>query len=132
MNNQTLVNDALSLINVLPAGQDASAEDGALALRAVSELAEEWQEDGVSVNWSASAALADDCTLTGQELTAVKHHLAIRLCPHFGREPSPTLERLAAMAYGKLQRTQMARNLTEIRLSAPSAEGFSGFVDITQ
>jgi hypothetical protein len=120
MNNQTFVNDALSLINVLPSGQDASAEDGALAMRVTSEMTDEWSEDGVMVNWSPHATLADDCSLTGQELTAAKHHLAIRLCPYFGREPSPTLVALAQALYFKLQRNQMVKGIGDIELVVPA------------
>jgi hypothetical protein len=120
MSNQTLVNDALSLINVLPATQDASTEDAVLALRVVGEIADEWAEDGVTVNWSPHAAIGDDCTLSGQELTAVKHALAIRLCPHFGREPSQALVMLAQSTYAKIQRNQMARGTPTIELSMPA------------
>jgi hypothetical protein len=122
MTNQVFVNDALSLINVLPVGMDASAEDADLALRVTTELADEWQEDGVTINWSPNPSVADECPLTGQELTAVKHHVAIRLCPHFGREPSPTLIALAQAFYMKLQRNQMVRGIGEIEIPMPASE----------
>jgi hypothetical protein len=127
MSNLLLVNDALSLIGVLPSGQDASAEDGELSLRTLNEMVEEWEEDGITVNWSAESLITDDCTLSGTQKTAVKHHLAIRLCPHFGREPSQTLVVLAQAAYSKLQRKQMTESLSEVKVPLPLSEGRGGW-----
>lgn len=126
MSNLTFVNDALSLIGVLPEGIDASAEQGELALRTANELVDEWAEDGVSVSWSPQSSLDDDCSLTGLEMTAVKHHLAIRLCPHYGREPSQTLVALAMAAYAKLQRKRMVDAMEPVTLQVPAAEGGYG------
>jgi len=123
MSNLTLVNDALSLIGVLPSGMDANPEDGATALRTVNEMVDEWADDGVTVNWSQTADLNGECPLVGNELTAVKYHLAIRLCPHFARNPDPTLIALAQSAYTKLARKQMVQGLAEIRVSLPVSEG---------
>lgn len=123
MSNLTFVNDALSLLGVLPEGVDASAEQGELALRTANEMVEEWSEDGVGVNWSPQTSLDDDCPLTGNAMTAVKYHLAIRLAPHFGRDPSGVLVALAQTAYNKLQRTQMVQGMEPVTLQLPAAEG---------
>ena len=131
MSNLLFVNDALSLIGVLPTAQNASAEDGALALRTANELVDEWDEDGVTVNWSPQTSLDADCPLVGTELTAVKHHLAIRLCPHFGREPSATLVALAQAAYSKLQRKQMVQAMAPVELQVPMAEADTHYWNIT-
>jgi hypothetical protein len=130
MSNQNFVNDALSLINVLPSGMDASAEDGELALRVADELVDEWADDNIVVTWSPAAALADECPLEGTEKTAMKHHLAIRLCPHFGREPSAALIALADAAYRKLQRAIMARATDPQVVQLPAAEGDWGGYNI--
>lgn len=121
--NLTFINDALSLIGVIPEGIDATPEQGALALRTVNEMVEEWTDDGVVVGWSPQTDLNDVLTVKGNELTAIKHHLAIRLCPHFGREPSPTLVALAVTAYNKLQRDQMVSELEPVEASMPLGEG---------
>lgn len=123
MSNLLFVNDALSLIGVLPESVNASAEQGDIALRTANELVDEWEEDGIIVNWSPQTSLDADCPLTGIEKTAVKHHLAIRLCPHFGREPSPTLVALAQAAYQKLQRKQMVQAMAPVDLPLPRDEG---------
>lgn len=131
MSNLIFVNDALSLIGVLPEGIDASAEQGDLALRTANELVAEWAEDDIVVNWSTQSSLDDENPLTGNALTAVKHHLAIRLCPHYGREPSPTLIALAQAAYHKLQRKQMVQAMEPVTLQVPQAEGGYSNFDIT-
>jgi hypothetical protein len=129
-NNQTFVNDVLSLINVLPSNMDASAEDGELALRVADELVDEWADDNIVVTWSPAAALADECPLEGTEKTAMKYHLAIRLCPHFGREPSAVIMALADTAYRKLQRAIMARATDPQVVQLPAAEGDWGGYNI--
>ena len=131
MNNLDLVNDALSLIGVLPEGQDASAEQGVIALRFANELVDEWADDGLDLNWTTGTVLTDTNTLQGSELTAVKYHLALRLCPIFGREPSKALMYLADKAYSRLIAMQAVRNLEPVGLSLPAAEAASGTFDIT-
>lgn len=126
MSNLTFVNDALSLIGVLPEGVDATAEQGELAIRTVDEMVDEWQDDGIVVGWSPASSLDDDCSVRGLELMALKYHLAIRLSPHFGREPPGVLVALASGAYAKLQRRQMVSEMQPASLSLPAAEGDVG------
>jgi hypothetical protein len=121
--NLIFINDALSLIGVIPEGIDATPEQGELALRTANEMVEEWTDDGVVVGWSPQTGLNDVLTVKGNELTAIKHHLAIRLCPHYGREPSPTLVALALSAYAKLQRDQMVSELEPVVTDVPRGEG---------
>lgn len=131
MNNLQLVNDALSLIGVLPEGMNATAEQGDLALRVAGQLSDEWADDGIIVNWPPSTSLQDDCTLAGAELTAMTHVLAVRLCPHFGRDPSGTLAGLAAGAFGKLQRIQLVRSIEPVDTALPMSEAVTQVWDIT-
>jgi hypothetical protein len=111
MSNLTFVNDALRLIGVLPDGQDASANDGALVLRVATELVDEWGDDGIVVQWSPNPQLSDECSLVGTELTALKYAVAARISPHYGREISPTLGMLGASAYSKLLRVQVTNQM---------------------
>jgi hypothetical protein len=129
--NLQFVNDTLSLINVLPEGQSASAEQGDIALRTANELVDEWADDGIAVNWSPQTNLTDDCPLNGMEMTSVKYHLAIRLSPHFGREPPAVIVALAQTAYGKLQRQQLVRSMEPVDLQLPRAEGGWGYDIVT-
>jgi hypothetical protein len=131
MSNLLLVNDALTLINVLPVGVDASAEDGALALRVVGEMVDEWADDGLLVNWNPQARLNEDTQLVGTELTAVKYQLAVRLCPYFSKDPSQVLIALAASALQKLQRQQLARG-EGLTLSMPEPEARGLSADVTR
>lgn len=131
MSNLTFVNDALSLIGVLPSGQNATAEDSALALRIVADLADEWADDGIVISWDSEAEIGDDCPLIGTERAATQYALAVRLCPHFGREVSPTLAALASTAVGKLQRLQIVRDIEPAEPSMPTAQGDVLARDIT-
>lgn len=129
MSNVTFINDALSLIGVLPEGQDATAEQGDLALRVLSELVDEWEDDGISVSWDANSQLTDDNTLRGIEKTATQYALALRLCPHYGREPSASLLMLAGIAMQRLLRKSL--NLEPSDAVLPGADSEHGYRDIT-
>ena len=130
MSNLTFVNDALSLIGVLPAGQDANAADAALALRIVADIVDEWADDGIIVPWDTQAEIGDDCPLVGTERAATQYLLAVRLCPHFGREVPGSLAALTASAVGKLVRIQVVRSLESIEPPMPVAQGGSAQYDI--
>ena len=131
MTNLELINDILLLIGVLGEGITASPEQGALALRQANELADSWAEDEVLINWSSNSDVTEDCPLIGMELAAFKPHLAIRLCPYFGRDPSPMLLAMANGAYEKLVHAQLVRSIQPVELQLPLAEGGLPFVDIT-
>lgn len=130
MNNLDFINDALTLINVLPEGQNASPEQGATAMRFANELVDEWADDGLDLNWTPMTALTDENTLAGSELTALKYALAINLCPIFGREPPPALVAIAGKSYTTLLRLQIARTLEPVELALPRSEGGQGGYDI--
>jgi hypothetical protein len=131
MSNLTLISDALSMIGVLPEAQEASAEQGTLALRLVDEMVGEWNDDGVIVSWDSKPRLDDDCHLMGTEMNAVKYGLAVRLCPHYGRMPTPDILGLAAAAYTRLARQQMARGLQPMEVSMPKSESGYGYDILT-
>lgn len=129
MNNLDFINDALTLIGVLPEGQEATAEQGVIAMRFANELVDEWADDGLYLNWTPNTSLADSNTLSGSELTALKYHLAVRLCPVFGRDPSQSLVALAMASFARLIRMQAARNLEPVDTQLPAAEGGGGAFD---
>jgi len=129
MLNLDLINDCLGLIGVLPEGVSSSAEQADLGLRELNTLVDEWADDGIIVNWSSQSTLSEVCSLMGLELQAVKYNLSIRLCPHFGRDPSQSMMFLAAGSYLKLQRIQMVNSMEPVTLSLPIAEaGITGSI----
>jgi hypothetical protein len=131
MSNLTLVSDALSMIGVLPEGQEASAEQGTLALRLVDEMTGEWNDDGVIVTWDSNPRLDDDCHLLGTEMNAVKYGLAVKLCAYYGRMPTPDIAGLAANAYTRLARQQMARGMQPLEVPMPKSESGYGYDILT-
>lgn len=132
MNNIDLVNDALMLIGVLAEGMTASPEQADLAMRETDSIVEELSDDGIIVNWSPQGALSDPCSLQGIERTTVLYHLAVRLCPHFGREPAKSVMGLAGSAYNRLLRIQLVQSIAPVSLSLPQGEGdWTGIQPIT-
>jgi hypothetical protein len=129
MSNLTFINDALSLIGVLPEGVDATPEQGALALRVLSELVDALEDEGTTVAWDANSQLTDENTLRGLEKPAVQYALAIRLCPHFGREAPQSLLFLADWAMRRLVRKQLNMDPSDAVL--PQSEGYRSFRGIS-
>ena len=130
MSNLTFVNEALSLIGVLPAGQNATASDSALALRVVADIADEWADDGIIISWDSEAEIGEDCPLVGTERTATQYALAVKLCPHFGREVPPSLLGLAQGAVTRLNRIQIVRDIEPAEPPMPFAEAGNAQFDI--
>jgi hypothetical protein len=54
---------------------------------------------------------------------AAQYALAVRLCPHFGRDVAPTLAALAGSAVNKLQRIQIVRSIEPVEATMPAAQG---------
>jgi hypothetical protein len=129
MSNLSLVNDALRLIGVLPEGQDASAEQGEIALRTVTDLVDEWGDDGIIVTWDSNPQLSGECSLNGTELNAVRYALAVKLCPMYGRDPSGSLAMLANNAVNRLVRQQLVRSMEPVTSSLPVSEGTRQYWD---
>ena len=101
-------------------------------MREIDSIVEELLDDGIVVNWSPEGAFADPCSLTGVERATVLYQLAVRLCPHFGREPAQSIIMLASSAYSRLQRIQMVQSMAPVTLAVPAAEGGSYGYDITK
>lgn len=129
MSNLALVADALSLIGVLPEGGQVSAEQGELALRIANELVDEWADDGIVLSWSPATTLQDDCPLMGAELAALKYGIAVRLCPHFGRDPAGTLALLASGALTKLVRQTVVKAIEAADPVLPVSEGYRWYLE---
>lgn len=123
MTNNDLIENALRLIGVLAEGMTATAEQSAIALAVMNEIADDWSENGVSLNWSEQDDTGADLTLSGAERSAMQYELAVRLCPAFGREPSPSLMMLAGSAYRRILRSALNLANQPVTASMPAAEG---------
>ena len=132
MTNEDFIRDTLLAIGVVPEGVDATPEQAQTALRAMNELAREWADAGVSINWSTQTDPALPCMLIGGELAAARYALALRLCPLYGRDPPLAIVALADTAYTRLLRTQLNRALEPVDPVLPAAEGgYSGYSIVT-
>ena len=132
MTNTDLIQIALQLIGVIPEGKTPDADEAAVALTVCNEIADDWAENGVSINWSEQTSTTADCTLQGAEKSAMQYELAMRLCPIYGRDPSQSLGMLAGSSYRRILRSSILLSMEPIEASMPQSEGFKGFIDITQ
>ena len=131
MTNNDLIEQALRLIGVLAEGMTATAEQSSIGLAVMNEIADDWSENGVSLNWSEQDDVTADLTLSGAEKSAMQYELAVRLCPAFGREASPSLMMLAGPAYHRILRSALNLANQPVTASMPAAEGTSTYYDIT-
>lgn len=130
MTNNDLIEQALRLIGVLAEGMTATAEQSAIALAVMNEIADDWSENGVSLNWSEQTDVTADLTLAGAERSAMQYELAVRLCPAFGREASPTVMGLAAQSYRRILRSAINLANQPVTVSLPAAEAGNSQYDI--
>ena len=123
MTNNDLIENALRLIGVIAEGMTATAEQSEIGLSVMNEIADDWSENGVSLNWSEQDSATADLTLSGAEKSAMQYELAVRLCPAFGREPPPSLMMLAGSAYRRILRSALNLANQPVTAFMPAAEG---------
>ena len=84
--NSDVIRDALGLIGVLNEIQDPSAEQGAHGLRVLNDMVNDWEANGISLQWFDQTDTTAECPLSGSVLGAVKRNLALELAPYYGRK----------------------------------------------
>lgn len=85
----------------------ANNDDSSRALRYLERLCLDWKSQGLITGYVASTdtlnpAPSDNSGLTGNQLEAVIHALAVRLSPHYGIQPSFPLLTAAKSSYENL------------------------------
>ena len=131
MTNADFARDVLLLIGVLAEGLDASEEQCQTVLRAMNDLADEWADSEVTINWSPQSLSTDDFTLFGGEVSAAKYNLAVRLCPVYGKSVTPELAGAAMQSYDRLLRNQLNRSIEPLQTTLPESEAVRQWYDIT-
>lgn len=129
--NIVLVTDALRLLGVVAATDNASAEDAALALRVCNEMLDDWSSRNIDVGWFPQTTLADDAPVNDDAINAVKYSLALLLAPYFGLEPAPSIIASATRHYTRLLRISIIEQMTETTMTHIPRGERGGFYDIT-
>ena len=87
--NIQLITDALRLINVINEIETPSAEQGATCLRILNQLMEQWEEDGINLQYFEQTSTSSDFPGPKYAELGVVAGLAIRAAPFFGASVSP-------------------------------------------
>jgi hypothetical protein len=131
MINLTIINDALTLIGVLPEGQDASADQGTACLRVLNDMMAEWSLNGIDLGYFPQTETAEDFPIDYRLSEVVKYNLAVRLCAYYGRAVPPDVAVLASNAKTALVRRILSSSMVPVNPILPIAEGSWGYYDIT-
>lgn len=115
--NTEILRDALGLLGVLNEMETVSAEQGALGLRVLNEMMEEWRADGVNVGQWPQSDLTATSPLSQAVLPAVKYQLAAALGPHFGLRLGPDDVARGERYYSRLVRDAQVQLLTSADMS---------------
>lgn len=131
--NRQVIQSALRKISVLDANQDASAEDGQLALEAMNDLMALLSGEGIDFGYPPQDSLNDDFPLGATEEAQVKPLLAVQLFTYFpSGVVSPTLAGEAEMARRQMLRTAVLLNREESSVThLPLGESGTGVWDIS-
>lgn len=102
--NLEIIQDALEAIGVIGETATPSAEQGAHALRKLNQMMEQWEEDGVKLNYFAQTDTGEECPIPAYAEVGVYSALAMRLAPTYGAEVSAELASMADKGYQTILR----------------------------
>lgn len=125
--NLEIIEDALRDINVLSEVDNASAEQGAYALRKLNQMMELWKEQSIDVGWYAQTATTDDIPVPDWMEGAVTAGLAIACAPKYGATVSRELGVIADNAISTVKRKLISEGLQNRDMShMPIGSGHYG------
>lgn len=130
----TLVSDSLRLLGVIGETDSLSSEQGALGLRVMNRMLEQWTEDGVELGWFEQSDGTQDAPLPKWAELGVVSRLAQALRAYY---PASTLEPWVMNddlnGYGSLLRKSVQEQMEGADMShLPSGSGkFGAGYDIT-
>lgn len=124
MTNSDLIRDALGLISVINEVESPSPEQGSHALRVQNQMMEQWEEDGLKLQYFAQTSTTDEFPCAAYTEAGVTACLAIRLAPSYGATVSAELADQADKGYQTILRKSIIANMASTDLSQlPQGEG---------
>jgi hypothetical protein len=122
MTNLEIITAALSLLGVIPEGQEATAEQAALGLSVMQDMLDEWEGEGIYMNHAPDMALLDDFAAQPASTGAVKAGLAMALAPYYERTPNPVVIAMAQAGYSRLLRDAAISQLRAVDSGLPTPD----------
>jgi hypothetical protein len=124
MTNSELIRDALGLLGVINESESPSPEQGAHGLRVQNQMMEQWEEDGIKLQYFAQTDITANFPCAPYTEAGVTAHLAIRLAPSYGATVSSELAAQADMGFSTILRKAVNAKLPVSDMShMPQGEG---------
>jgi hypothetical protein len=132
--NSEIISDALSLIGIISETEGLTPLQGRLCLRVMNDLLAEWDNRGINVGHFPQTDTTAQFPANADIHLAIKNNLAVRLAPHFQRQPPPVVIAEAVTTFDRLLRGVMVDRMYPVDMShMPRTDDLSGVtVDITE
>lgn len=123
--NNTIIGDALKLLGVLAETQSPSADQGAIGLRRLNQMMEQWTENDVTLGWFEQTLTTDDAPIPKWAELGVTSKLAQSLHAIYPSSSlAPWVHDDSQNGYGTIARRCMLERLKPSSLShLPQGEG---------
>jgi hypothetical protein len=99
---RSIITKAMRKVQILAAGEDPSAAEGADGLDAFNEMMAGLKLESIPLDWR-NLTLDDDVPLPPEHIRGVIHLLGVELAPEYGKEVDPTIALIAERARRLLQ-----------------------------
>lgn len=124
MTNIDLIRDALGLIAVLSEVEAPSAEQGEHGLRVLNQMMEQWEEEGIALQYHAQTDTTETFPCPPYTEAGVTAHLALRLAPSYGATASIELIAMADIGYSTILRKSINKAMEPADMThLPQGEG---------
>lgn len=125
--NLTVIEDALREINVISEVDNASAEQGAFALRKLNQMMASLLEDDVGVGWYAQTDTTDSIPIPDWAERGITASLALMLAPTYGATVSAELAAIINTEISKIRRKTQSEKLVNTDMThLPIGQGHFG------
>jgi hypothetical protein len=123
------IRDALKLIGVLNETESVSAEQGADGLIVLNDLMALWESVGIYLGHVPSDTPSDTMVYPQKYRLAIKSNLAVALCPHYDRTPTPILLAMAASSYNRMSCDAIYNQAKPTSLDTMSSQRRISFIE---
>ena len=99
-----IVTRSLRLVNILEAGETASAEDAVDGVKSLNEMVNGWENSGIHIGWS-NVAQSEELLVHDKFLEGIRYNLALRMAAEYDGIDAP--QAVMAIAVASFKAFQM-------------------------
>lgn len=117
MTNLELITGSLRKLNVINEIETPSAEQGAKCLEALNDMMEQWEEDGIRLQYFKQSATSDTFPCAAYTQVGVRAALAIRVAGDFGATVTTELAAEFDVGFSTILRKAVDHDLGEASMA---------------